>query len=113
MLTDWLSVGAGPYASKYSLYGINSNDVGINGSIKFKLTDNISINGYGQYSAYAKQNNVYGPLMNMYPTTYFGGTLEYKITGKFGIEAGIVRELNPFNGKWENKPYFAPVFYTK
>ncbi|GHV15058.1 hypothetical protein FACS1894169_05360 [Bacteroidia bacterium] len=113
MPADWLTVSVGPYGSKYNFYGLNNNDVGVNGSLKFRLTDRISINGYGQYSAFADQNKVYGPLMNMYPSTYYGGTLELKITEKFGIEGGIIRELNPFSGKWENRPYLAPVFYTK
>lgn len=113
MPTDWLTVSAGPYGSKYHFYGLNNNDVGINGSLKFRLTDKVSINGYGQYSVFADQNRVYGPLMNMYPSTYYGGTLEFKITQKFGIEGGIIRELNPFTGKWVNRPYFAPVFYSK
>lgn len=109
--TDWLTIGAGPYGSKYNFYGFHNNDVGVNGSIKFKLTDRISINGYGQYSVFADHNKVYGPMMNMFPSTYYGGTLELKLTDKFGIEGGIMRELNPFTGKWENRPYFAPVFY--
>lgn len=113
MPTDWLTIGVGPYAAKYNFYGLNNNDVGINGSLKFRLTDRINVNGYGQYSAFADQNRVYGPLMNMYPSTYYGGTIEFKITQKFGIEGGIMRELNPFTGKWVNRPYFAPVFYSK
>jgi hypothetical protein len=113
MPADRLTISAGLYGSKYHFYGLNNNDIGVNGSIKFRLTDRISINGYGQYSVFAGQNKVYGPLMNMYPGTYYGGTLELKITEKFGIEGGVIRELNPFSGKWVNRPYFAPVFYTK
>lgn len=113
MPTDWLTIGAGPYGSKYNFYGINNNDVGVNGSLKFRLTDRISINGYGQYSVFADKNKVYGPLVNMYPSTYYGGTVEFKITEKFGVEGGVIRELDPFSGKWVNRPYIAPVFYAK
>jgi len=111
--TDWLSVGAGPYGSKYNLYGRNFNDVGVNGAVKLRITDRLSVNGFGQYSVYADQNKVYGPLINMYPSTYYGGGLEFKITEKFGVQGGFVRELNPFTGKWQNVPYIAPVFYSK
>lgn len=110
---DWLRVSAGPYASKYQLMGGNYNDGGVNGAVKFILHDRIRLNGYGQYSVNANRNGVQGPMMNMYPSTYYGGTIEVKITEKFGIEGGVIRELNPFNGKWVNRPYFAPVFYTK
>ncbi|WP_029904203.1 hypothetical protein [Prevotella sp. 10(H)] len=110
---EWLAVSAGPYASKYNLFGATYNDGGVNGSIKFILHDRIRLNGYGQYSLRAKHNGVAGPMLNMYPSTYYGGTIEVKVTQKFGIEGGVIRELNPFNGKWVNRPYFAPVFYVK
>jgi hypothetical protein len=110
---DRLIISVGPYGSKYALYGANYNDVGVNGSMKFILHDRIRINGYGRYSVRGKQNGIGGPMMSMYPQTYYGGTIELKISEKFGIEGGVIRELNPFNGKWVNRPYFAPVFYSK
>lgn len=110
---DWLIISAGPYGSKYSLMGGNYNDVGANGALKFILHDRIRLNAYGQYSVYGGRNGVQGPMMDMFPQTYYGGTIEVKITEKFGVEGGLIRELNPFNGKWVNRPYFAPVFYTK
>ena len=110
---DWLRISAGPYGSKYNLMGGNYNDVGVNGAVKFILHDRIRLNAYGQYSVNGDRNGIQGPMMNMYPQTYYGGTIEVKITEKFGIEGGVIRELNPFNGKWVNRPYFAPVFYTK
>jgi len=111
--SDWLIISGGPYGSKYALYGGNYNDVGVGGSMKFILHDRVRINGYGQYSVRGKHNGVEGPMMGMYPQTYYGGTIELKISEKFGIEGGVIRELNPFNGKWVNRPYFAPVFYSK
>ncbi|MDH6307699.1 hypothetical protein M2451_000148 [Dysgonomonas sp. PFB1-18] len=110
---DWLAVSAGPYGSKYNLGMQSFNDVGVNGAVKFILHDRIRLNAYGQYSVNQKSNGVQGPMMGMFPQTYYGGTIEVKITEKFGVEGGIIRELNPFNGKWVNRPYFAPVFYTK
>jgi hypothetical protein len=110
---DWLAVSAGPYGAKYNLFGATYNDVGVSGAVKFILTDRIRLNGYGQYSANGNRNGVAGPLMNMYPQTYYGGTIEVKITRNFGVEGGVIRELNPFSGKWVNRPYIAPVFYTK
>lgn len=110
---DWLIISGGPYASKYALYGSQYNDAGVGGSAKFILNDRVRINAYGQYSPHSKHRDI-GPYMSgMYPQTYYGGTLELKITEKFGIEGGIIREINPLNGKWENRPYFAPVFYSK
>lgn len=115
--TDWLIVSGGAYVAKYNhIYGgsamrRNFNDVGINSNLKFILHDRIRLNAFGQYSVYGDKNNIGGPMMHMYPHTYYGGSIEVKITEKFGIEGGVIRELNPFNGKWENKPFIAPVFY--
>lgn len=124
--SDWLVLSGGAFVSKYNLGGSvigdrgknmdpkfifgSYNDAGVKGNIKFILHDRIRLNGFGQYSAYGKENGV--PSMGMmYPQSYYGGSLEIKITEKFGVESGVVRELNPFNGKWENRPYFTPVFY--
>lgn len=111
-LTDWMYVSGGPYASKYDTYYSGPrNDFGVNGSMKFIVSDRIRFNTYGQYSLNSDRNNIGGPLLDMYPHTYYGGTIEVKITDKFGIEGGIIRELNPFTGKWENRPIISPVFY--
>ncbi len=122
-----LIISGGTYGAKYTLgestfnfyegghpsnFGINAyNDVGATGSIKFILHDRIRLNAYGQYSAFGEKNGLRGPMIDMFPQTFYGGTIEVKITEKFGVEGGVIRELNPFNGKWVNRPYFAPVFY--
>lgn len=110
---NWLAVSGGAYGAKYHLFGNNYNDAGLTGAVKFILHDRIRINGYAQYSALGAKNGVGAPMMGMYPQSHYGGTLEVKITQKFGVEGGVIRELNPFNGKWVNRPYIAPVFYVK
>jgi len=108
---DWLSVSGGPYAAKYNLMGHSFNDIGANANLKFILHDRIRLNAYGQYSVYGDKNMIHGPMMNMFPQTFYGGSIEVKITEKFGVEGGVIRELNPWNGKWENRTFIAPVFY--
>lgn len=110
--TDWLIISGGSYAAKYNIGGNSFNDTGVNANMKFILGDRIRFNAFGQYSAYGKRNGI-NSMKGMYPQSYYGGSLEIKITQKFGIEGGIIRELNPFNGKWENRTYVAPVFYGK
>lgn len=113
-LSDWWDVSAGSYISKYSIYGNSFNDIGLNGSMKFHLNDRFSINTFGQYSIYGdKKQMVGGNFPGMFPQSYYGGTLEYKINEKFGIQGGMVRELDPMTGKWKNIPVIAPVFYGK
>lgn len=115
--TNWLIISGGVYGAKYNhIYGgsflrKDFNDIGANSRLKFILHDRISLNAFGQYSVYGEKNRVGGPMMHMYPHTYYGGSIEVKVTDKFGVEGGVVRELNPFNGKWENRLFIAPVFY--
>lgn len=113
---NWLIISGGVYGAKYShIYGGLQNryynDVGANAHVKFIVHDRIRFNVFGQYSAYGDKNRISGPMMHMYPQTYYGGSIEVKVTDKFGVEGGLIRELNPFNGKWVNRPFIAPVFY--
>lgn len=115
--TNWLIMSGGAYGAKYNhIYGgsflkKDFNDIGVNSNFKFILHDRIRLNAFGQYSAYGEKNNAGGPRAHMFPHTYYGGSIEVKITDKFGVEGGVIRELNPFNGKWENRTFIAPVFY--
>lgn len=110
---DWVTFSGGAYGAQYYLFNDLRRDFGFNGSVDFKISDRVKIKGFGQYSVYGRQNHIGGPLMSMFPQTYYGGGMEFKITEKFGVEAGVARELNPMTGKWENVPYIKPVFYSK
>lgn len=109
--TDWLSISGGPYVSKYVINTNFYNDYGFTGAMKLKATENIRFNLYGQYSGQAERNKIGGPMSSMFDQTYYGGTVEFKINDSFGIEAGMIREFDPFSGKWRNQPIIAPVFY--
>ncbi len=110
-LTNWLTISGGTYMSKYSMHGNLYRDIGANGAMRFYIGDRVRINTFGQYSVYGKSNGVGHYESGMFPQTHYGGSLEYKVNDKFGVEAGVVRELDPFSGKWKNRPYAAPVFY--
>lgn len=109
--TEWLSISGGPYVSKYMINQGIYNDFGFSGALQIKLSDNVYINGYGQYSVNAQRNRIGGPMSSMFNPTYYGGTMEFKINENWGIEAGLIRELNPWTGKWENQPVIAPKYY--
>ncbi|NDW09516.1 hypothetical protein [Dysgonomonas sp. 520] len=109
MPAKWIIFSGGPYATKYNAFNKHGNTFGVGGQMKVFLHERIRLNGYGQYSIYGKNDDMYVP--GMFQQTYFGGSLEFKITKHFGIEGGIIRELNPFTGKWQNRTFIAPVFY--
>lgn len=121
--TDWLTISGGVYSAKYLMpnsgmgpSGVpfsHFNDFGFSASMRFKLHDYIYLRAHGLYSINSSDNkrNFTPATAGMFPQTYFGAGLEFRATDKFGIEGGMVRELNPFNGKWSNRPYIMPVFH--
>lgn len=109
-----IDVSVGSYIAKYN-FGLKTyNDAGINASLKFDLSNRISIIGFGQYSGFSQRNNFnFVDNWEMVPTTNFGGALEYKISDRLGVMGGVSRELNPMTGKWKNIPFIVPIFYEK
>lgn len=85
-------------------------DIGVSGRARVRLTDGIWINGYGNYTLYNNSGPQQMP-MGLYLTNSFGGTIEVRITDKFGLEGGVMREYDPFQRRWVTNPYVMPVFY--
>lgn len=110
--SEWVGFTVGMYGAKYNAYGTHYNDFGVDAAIRIKLNDNIYLRGHGRYSNNMHRNQFVGPAnMNMFPQTYYGGGMEFKINDNFGIEAGFIREFNPMKRKWDNIPYIMPIFY--
>jgi hypothetical protein len=111
-LSDRWIITGGPYLSKYSVNLNQFNDMGLDGQLKFIAHDRIRFNVFGSYSFFGKQNGI-GNYPGMYPQSSYGGTVEFKLTEKFGVETGILRQLDPVSGRWKNIPIVRPVFYVK
>lgn len=101
----------GVYASKYNIYSNFSNSTGINGNFKIILTDRISINTFGQYSIGGNTTGIAPYLSTLYPTSFYGGSLEFKVTDKWGIVTGASSEFDVFSRKWVTRPFIMPLFY--
>lgn len=110
--SEWIGFSVGMYGAKYNAYGFHYNDFGVDAAIRVKLHDRIYLRGHGRYSVNMHEQRFIGPAnMNMFPQTYYGGGVEFKINDNFGIEGGMMREFNPMKRKWENRPYLMPIFY--
>lgn len=108
--TDGITLYGNLHASD-NMYHLNRfKDIGVSGRVRVRVTDGIWINGYGNYTLYNNAGLQQIP-MGMYPTNSFGGTIEVKITDKFGVEGGAMREYDPFRRRWVTNPYFKPVSY--
>ncbi|WP_455672914.1 hypothetical protein [Phocaeicola sp.] len=109
-LNDFISLTGGVYAAKYNVYGARFNDFGTQGRLSFRVNERMRINMFGTYSF----NNKYGvtPMVQPYMNqTSYGGSLEFKISDRFGLEVGAEREFNVATRKWEIHPIISPVFY--
>ncbi|MDR1983695.1 MAG: hypothetical protein LBQ28_02580 [Prevotellaceae bacterium] len=109
-VTDKFYIKTGFYGANYSINGAHNNDFGFNGDIGYWITDRVKIAGMGQYSL----RNSYGTMsqgMGMYPQTYYGGYLEFKVNENFGVRAGALQQFDIRKGKWTTVPYFEFVKY--
>jgi len=101
----------GVYTSKYNAYNNFSNSTGVNGNFKIILTDRISLNTFGQYSIGGNATGIAPYLSTLYPTSFYGGSLEFKVTDKWGIVTGASSEFDVFSRKWVTRPFIMPLFY--
>lgn len=101
----------GVFASKYNIYNNFGSSAGLNGNLKIRLTDRISINTFGQYSTGGAKNGIPPYLSAMYPNSFYGGSFEFKVTDKWGIITGAEQEFDVFSRKWVTRPFIMPVFY--
>lgn len=104
------STGIG-YRQIQTNYFENKN-LSLNGSLRYEVIDNIYINGYGSYPIYNSSHTNLNT--NVFPRgsgPMFGGSMEIKLSDKFGFAVGAEREYNIWKRRWETNYYAYPVFY--
>ncbi|MDL2289899.1 hypothetical protein LJB95_00655 [Paludibacteraceae bacterium OttesenSCG-928-F17] len=108
---DFLTLSAGGFAGKYAFNNYLFNNGGFNANVQFSIGDYVKINAFGQYTLNQHNNSPFPIPSGLYPQTHFGGSMEVKITDRFGVAGGYMREFNPFTRKWENNYFAFPIFY--
>ncbi len=106
---EWITFYGGVYASDGAFHMTPVKDFGFSGRARVKVAERLYVNAYGQYSIFS--NSAQSLPVGMYPATSYGGTIEVKITDKFGIEGGAFREFDPVRREWSTRYYASPVFY--
>jgi hypothetical protein len=109
-VTERFYIQGGAYGANDSVFGNRQNDYGFNADVGLWLTDRVKVAGMGQYSV----RNGRGQMsqgMGMYPQTYYGGYIEFKVTEDFGVRGGAKREFDVRKQKWVTTPYFEFVSY--
>ena len=111
-VNDWLFVSPGVYGSRYEFFNNHFSDYGLNAAAQFRVNERVKFNIFGKRSMKGSKGEQYG-TGSLYPQNSYGGSMEYWFSNTFGVEAGMIREINPFTGKWENKPYVMPLINIK
>jgi hypothetical protein len=98
------------YASDNMYHLSRFRNFGVSGRMRVQVAERVFLNGYGAYALPGGEGSRQLPP-GMYPASSFGGTIEVKITDKFGIEGGVMREYNPFTRSWRTNYVASPVIY--
>lgn len=110
-VTDWLYISPGIYSSRHEFYQNHFNDFGMSGMMSIRIHERIKWNLYGKKSFRGTDYSI--GAKGLHPQDMYGGGIDLKINENFSIESGVIREINPWSGKWETKPYVKPVFHIK
>lgn len=102
-----LSLSASASLTKGMVNGVGVvNTLGGSGSLGYYINDNISLTGFGGMYAHG----LLGPAPNI-NTYYYGGLVNLKTNnGKWGMDLGAQRVLNPMTGRWETIPIAMPYY---
>lgn len=95
-------------AVKYGYFRGLSTHWGYGGSVTYRLSDNLSVTGFGGYST---ARGGFSPAMSGYiGTTNFGGYLDYSFSSKFGVKVGAQTYHSIVENRWRTQPVVMPYF---
>ncbi len=85
----------------------------VGGATRFALTDRIGLNAFGAYVVNQGNtlNHSFPVLSPLAPQHTYGGTVDFRITEHWGVEAGTQMKFNPFTGKWDRQYIIGPKYY--
>ena len=69
--------------------------------MSYHLSNHLSLHLFGSYDT----GNPYNPYGRQW-----GGSLDWQITDRFGVEGGVRRSYNAVTGRWETLPIVAPYY---
>lgn len=100
-LNNRLSVAGGVYATNMNWGNYQYKNVGIAGIAAYKLTDKVTLYGYGNKSIMPKKRFPTYPLPNFTPDK-FGGMVNFKVGESASISVGVeaIKNNNPYYYLW-------------
>ena len=109
-VNDRITIYGGAYATDNLFYTSRFKNFGVSSRVRVQVAERVFVTGFGNYSIYNGADGQPLPPL-MYPGHSFGGSVEVKITDKFGLQAVAERSYNAFTRRWDNSYYVLPVFY--
>ena len=98
---DRLRREAAVISTQLNLAFFHRHALQLNGQMHYRLNDRLSLNLFGSYDT-GNPYNLYG--------RQWGGTLDWQIAPRFGIEGGVRRSFDAVTGRWETLPIVAPYY---
>lgn len=95
-------------ATKYGYFRGLATHWSYGGSITYKISDNLSLTGFGIYST---ASGGFSPAMSGYiGTTNFGGYFDFGFSSKFGVKVGAQTYHSIVENRWRTQPMVMPYF---
>ncbi|KGL48754.1 hypothetical protein HR13_04955 [Porphyromonas gulae] len=110
--TDRLSFTTGVDYRQVQWNAFDNRTLSLGGTARYELIDNVFINGFGTYPLYSSTRsglNMAVPMHGFGPQ--YGGSIELKVSERFGFAVGAEREYNIWTRRWETHYFAYPVFY--
>lgn len=97
-LSDRFSVAAGVYADNFDWGAANWRDGGVAAAVAYRLTDVVSIYGYGTKSFMPKKRNYFGPPLPAFLNPggdRIGAMVDFKVGRNASIQVSVERGSQP------------------
>lgn len=98
---DRLSLQAALVATQLNMLFFHRHVLELKAEMSYHLSNHLSLHLFGSYDT----GNPYNPYGRQW-----GGSLDWQITDRFGLEGGVRRSYNAVTGRWETLPIVAPYY---
>lgn len=98
---DRLRLEAAVIATQLNMAFFHRHVLQLSGQMQYRLNDRLTLKLFGSYDT----GNPYNSNGRQW-----GGTLDWQIAPRFGVEGGVRRSFDAVTGRWETLPVVAPYY---
>ena len=100
-LTDRFSLQAAVVTTQLNMEFFHRHVLQLQAQMSYRLTEQLTLHLFGSYDT----GNPYNPYGRQW-----GGSIDWRISPRFGLEGGVRRSYNAVTGRWETLPIVAPYY---